>query len=207
MAASYEPRPEDRFSFGLWTLGNSGADAFGGPVRKALSPVQIVHLLAEVGARGVNFHDNDLVPIHATADERRRIVAGSKKALRETGIVVPMATTNLFADPAFREGEVRVSGGGVSTPLWRQIMADVLNVELATVSTTEGAAYGAALLAGMGAGIWRDVGEASRAAVRVTGTAKPQSRDVAEYEKLRGYYCRLYPALKDTFHKLGGEVK
>jgi len=102
--ATYEPTPQDQFSFGLWTVGNIGRDPFGGPVRDALSPVEIVHLLAEVGAWGVNFHDNDLVPIDATPAERDRIVADFKRALSETGLVVPMATTNLFTDPAFKDG-------------------------------------------------------------------------------------------------------
>lgn len=100
----YIPKPEHKFTFGLWTVGNVGRDPFGEPVRRAQSPVQLVHLLAEVGAWGVNFHDNDLVPIDATAAERDQIVANFKKALKETGIVVPMATTNLFSDPAFRDG-------------------------------------------------------------------------------------------------------
>ncbi len=100
----FTPSAADKFSFGLWTVGNVGRDPFGEPVRAPISPVEIVHLLAEVGAWGVNFHDNDLVPIDATAQERDRIVADFKKALNETGVIVPMATTNLFTDPAFRDG-------------------------------------------------------------------------------------------------------
>lgn len=100
----YTPKPEHKFTFGLWTVGSVGRDPFGEPVRDVLSPVEIVHLLAEVGAWGVNFHDNDLVPITATAAERDQIVGDFKKALDETGLVVPMATTNLFTDPAFRDG-------------------------------------------------------------------------------------------------------
>jgi xylose isomerase len=100
----YEPTPQDKFTFGLWTVGNVGRDPFGEPVRTALSPVDIVHLLADVGAWGVNFHDNDLVPIDATAAGRDQIVRDFKKALGETGVVVPMATTNLFSDPTFRDG-------------------------------------------------------------------------------------------------------
>jgi xylose isomerase len=100
----YTPKPEHKFTFGLWTVGNRGRDPFGEPVRNALSPVEIVHLLAEVGAYGVNFHDNDLVPIDATPAERDQIVRDFKKALADTGIVVPMATTNLFGDPAFKDG-------------------------------------------------------------------------------------------------------
>jgi xylose isomerase len=100
----YEPKPEHKFTFGLWTVGSVGRDPFGEPVRPPLSPVELVHLLAEVGAYGVNFHDNDLVPIDATPAERDKIVADFKQALAETGLVVPMATTNLFGDPAFKDG-------------------------------------------------------------------------------------------------------
>ncbi|RME13395.1 MAG: xylose isomerase [Ardenticatenia bacterium] len=100
----YTPKPEHKFSFGLWTVGNVGRDPFGHPVRPALSPVDIVYLLADVGAWGVNFHDNDLVPIDATPAERNQIVREFRRALDETGLVVPMATTNLFSDPAFKDG-------------------------------------------------------------------------------------------------------
>jgi xylose isomerase len=101
---AYEPRPEHRFSFGLWTVGNVGADPFGSAVRDRLTPVQLVELLADVGAWGVNLHDNDLVPIDASAHERDQIVSDFQKALDATGVIVPMATTNLFADPIFRDG-------------------------------------------------------------------------------------------------------
>src|SRR5690606_29847143 len=104
MPEQFEPRPEHKFTFGLWTVGNIGRDPFGGPVREPLSPVDLVHLLADVGAYGVNFHDNDLVPIDATPAERDQIVRDFRQALDETGLVVPMATTNLFGDPAFKDG-------------------------------------------------------------------------------------------------------
>lgn len=100
----FTPKPEHKFTFGLWTVGNIGRDPFGDPTRPEKSPVELVHLLAEVGAYGVNFHDNDLVPINATPAERDQIVADFKKALDETGLKVPMATTNLFGDPAFKDG-------------------------------------------------------------------------------------------------------
>ncbi|MCB0173407.1 MAG: xylose isomerase [Anaerolineae bacterium] len=100
----YDPKPEHKFTFGLWTVGNIGRDPFGEAVRAPLSPASIVYMLAELGAWGVNFHDNDLVPIDATPAERDKIVADFKKALDDTGLVVPMATTNLFADPVFRDG-------------------------------------------------------------------------------------------------------
>jgi xylose isomerase len=104
MSDSFQPKPEHRFTFGLWTVGSLGRDPFGEPVRAPLSPVELVHLLAEVGAYGVNFHDNDLVPIDATPAERDRIVSDFRAALEDTGIVVPMATTNLFSDPVFKDG-------------------------------------------------------------------------------------------------------
>ena len=100
----YDPKPEHQFTFGLWTVGSMGRDPFGEPVRAKMSPVELVHLLAEVGAYGVNFHDNDLVPIDATPAERNQIVKDFKQALAETGLIVPMATTNLFTDPAFKDG-------------------------------------------------------------------------------------------------------
>ncbi len=100
----YEPKSEHKFTFGLWTVGNAGADPFGRATRTPLNSVEIVHLLAEVGAYGVNLHDNDLVPIDATAAERDQIVRDFKQALADTGLVVPMATTDLFRDPAFKDG-------------------------------------------------------------------------------------------------------
>jgi xylose isomerase len=102
--SDYTPKPEHKFTFGLWTVGSIGRDPFGGPVREAKSPVELVHLLAEVGAYGVNFHDNDLVPIDATPAERDQIVRDFKAALAGTGLCVPMATTNLFNDPIFKDG-------------------------------------------------------------------------------------------------------
>ncbi|MEZ4868397.1 MAG: xylose isomerase [Caldilineaceae bacterium] len=102
--STYQPQPENKFTFGLWTIANPGRDPFGDAVRTSLSPVEIVHLLADAGAWGVNFHDNDLVPIDATAAQQDKIVSDFKRALSDTGIVVPMATTNLFYDPIFRDG-------------------------------------------------------------------------------------------------------
>jgi xylose isomerase len=104
MTDQFDARPEDRFTFGLWTVGNPGADPFGSRVRETISPVRIVQKLAELGAHGVNLHDNDLVPFGASAQERDRIVAEFKKALSDTGMKVPMATTNLFSHPIFKDG-------------------------------------------------------------------------------------------------------
>lgn len=100
----YTPTPEDKFTFGLWTVGNPGADPFGAPVREKLTPVQLVELLGEVGAYGVNFHDNDLVPIDSSPAERDSIVSEFKHACSANGIKVPMATVNLFFEPIFRDG-------------------------------------------------------------------------------------------------------
>jgi xylose isomerase len=100
----YTPKPEDKFTFGLWTVGNRGRDPFGDATRPTVSPVTIVRELSKLGAYGVNLHDNDLIPIDATTTERDRIVSEFKQALADHGMKVPMATTNLFYDPAFKDG-------------------------------------------------------------------------------------------------------
>ena len=100
----YTPTPADRFTFGLWTVGNVGRDPFGEPTRAALGAPSIVRKLAELGAYGINLHDNDLVPITASAAERDRLVRDFQQALSDHGLVVPMATTNLFSDPVFKDG-------------------------------------------------------------------------------------------------------
>ena len=104
MTDQFQPKPADKFSFGLWTVGNRGRDPFGDFVRETIPPTKIVEMLAEVGAWGVNLHDNDLVPIDATPAERDRIVKEFKKACKDNGIVVPMATVSLFFHPVFRDG-------------------------------------------------------------------------------------------------------
>jgi xylose isomerase len=100
----FTPKPEHKFTFGLWTVGSIGRDPFGGPVREPRSPADLVYLLGEVGAYGVNFHDNDLIPIDATPSETEQIKRDFRKALADTGLKVPMATTNLFGDPIFKDG-------------------------------------------------------------------------------------------------------
>ena len=95
MPDQFTPRPEHKFSFGLWTVGNRGRDPFGDAVRPVLPPADAVALLAEVGAWGVNLHDNDLVPIDATPSERDRIVKDFQSACRRHGIVVPMELGHL----------------------------------------------------------------------------------------------------------------
>ncbi len=104
MSDSYSPRPEHKFSFGLWTVGNRGRDPFGDVVRPTLAPNDAVAMLGEIGAWGVNLHDNDLVPIDASPSDRDRIVREFKSACERHHIVVPMATVNLFYDAVFRDG-------------------------------------------------------------------------------------------------------
>lgn len=100
----YEPRPEHKFTFGLWTVGNIGRDPFGEAVRERLEPDYVVYRLAELGAYGVNLHDEDLIPRGTPPTEREAILRRFKKALQETGLKVPMVTANLFSDPAFKDG-------------------------------------------------------------------------------------------------------
>ncbi len=102
--SDYSPQKSDKFTFGLWTVGNRGRDPFGDAVRDAMPPPYAVEKLAKLGAHGVNLHDNDLVPIDATAAERDSIVKEFKQALADNDMKVPMATTNLFFDPIFKDG-------------------------------------------------------------------------------------------------------
>ena len=102
--SDYNPKPEHKFTFGLWTVGSAGRDPFGGPVRDPKTPAELVYLLGEVGAYGVNYHDNDFIPIDATPAQTAAIKRDFRKALDDTGLVVPMATTNLAFDPIFKDG-------------------------------------------------------------------------------------------------------
>jgi xylose isomerase len=104
MSDRYTPTPENRFVFGLWTVGNPGRDTWGGATRPAIAPDEIVRRLGDLGAYGVCFHDNDLIPFDATAHEREQILSRFRQALDETGLVVSMATTNLAYHPAFKDG-------------------------------------------------------------------------------------------------------
>jgi xylose isomerase len=102
---AFTPTPADKFTFGLWTVGNPGRDPFGEAVRPRLTPAEIVDLLGEAGGvHGVNFHDNDLIPIDATEAEAAEIKKDFRASLRRNKIKVPMATTNLFSDPVFKDG-------------------------------------------------------------------------------------------------------
>ena len=127
----FDPTPDDRFTFGLWTVGNVGRDPFGEAVRPALAPSRIVERLAACGAWGVNLHDNDLVPFGASAAQRERIVAEFKAALAEHGLCVPMATTNLFSHPIFKDGAFSSNDPKVRAFALRKTMDGIdLGVEL-----------------------------------------------------------------------------
>jgi xylose isomerase len=104
MADAFAPDKKKKFTFGLWTVGNPGRDPFGMPTREPLDVRQITDVLGEVGAYGVNFHDNDLIPIDATESQAEEIKKSFRKGLKDNGLVVPMATTNLFGDPVFKDG-------------------------------------------------------------------------------------------------------
>jgi xylose isomerase len=104
MTDAFDPVPADRFTFGLWTVGNRGRDPFGHETRPSLDPVDSVRHLADLGAYGVNFHDDDLVPPGSSASEREAISKRFRRALDDTGMKVPMATTNLFSNPVFKDG-------------------------------------------------------------------------------------------------------
>ncbi|TMR89776.1 xylose isomerase [Nonomuraea basaltis] len=118
----YEPTPDDRFTFGLWTVGWQARDPFGDATRAPLDPVESVHRLAELGAHGVTFHDDDLL---AVEPDRDRAIAAFRKALAETGLKVPMATTNLFTHPVFRDGAFTSNDRDVRRYALRKVMRNL----------------------------------------------------------------------------------
>ncbi|MBU2669549.1 xylose isomerase [Actinoplanes bogorensis] len=122
---SVQPTREDKFSFGLWTIGWQAQDAFGSATRPVLDPVEAVHKLAELGAYGLTFHDDDLVPFGSDAQTRDGIVAGFKKALDETGIVIPMVTTNTFSHPVFKDGAFTSNDRSVRRYALRKVLRQV----------------------------------------------------------------------------------
>ncbi len=129
--ANFTPQKSDRFTFGLWTFGNPGRDPFGGETRVPPTPVEGVRKLGELGAYGVNLHDNDLVPFGSSAAERDRIVKEFKQALSDSGLVVPMATTNLFSHPVFKDGAFTSNDPKVRAFALQKTMAAIdLGVEL-----------------------------------------------------------------------------
>ncbi len=129
--SAYEPRPEHRFTFGLWTVGNVGRDPFGDPTRAEVDPVDSVQMLGQLGAWGVNLHDNDLVPFDATPAERDRIVARFRAAVDAAGMCVPMTTTNLFTHPIFKDGAFTANDPAVRRFALRKTMRAIdLGAEL-----------------------------------------------------------------------------
>ncbi len=158
MSDDLRPQPSDHFTFGLWTVGNPGRDPFGHETRAPLDPVESVHRLAELGAYGVNFHDDDLVPPGSTVAERDAIVARFRAALDETGLVVPMATTNLFSRPVFKEGAFTANDPAVRRlAVAKALDAIDLGVELgATVFVLWGGREGCEVDAGKDIGLALD---------------------------------------------------
>jgi xylose isomerase len=121
----YTPRPEHRFSFGLWTVGWQGVDPFGVATREPMDPAYAVEKLAELGAYGVSFHDDDVIPFGADDTDRAGRIASFRKALDKTGLVVPMATTNLFTHPVFREGALTANDRDVRRFALRKILRNL----------------------------------------------------------------------------------
>ncbi|MFD7921032.1 xylose isomerase [Streptomyces sp. NPDC059740] len=128
---NYQPVPEDKFSFGLWTVGWQGRDPFGDATRAVLDPVEAVNKLAELGAWGITFHDDDLIPFGSSETEREAVLKRFRQALDATGMTVPMATTNLFTHPVFKDGGFTSNDRAVRRYALRKVIRNVdLAVEL-----------------------------------------------------------------------------
>jgi xylose isomerase len=123
-----KPTAQDKFSFGLWTIGWQAQDQFGGPTRKPLDTVEAIHKLAELGAYGLTFHDDDLFAFDSTDAQRRHEIDRTKQALAETGVIVPMITTNLFSHPVFKDGGFTSNDRGVRRFALRKV---IRNIDLA----------------------------------------------------------------------------
>ncbi|MDG9700968.1 xylose isomerase [Streptomyces sp. DH37] len=147
---SYEPAPEHKFTFGLWTVGWQGRDPFGDATRPALDPVESVRKLSELGAYGITFHDDDLIPFGSSDAEREGIVKRFRQALDATGMKVPMATTNLFTHPVFKDGAFTANDRDVRRYALRKTIRNIdLAAELGATTYVawggrEGAESGAA---------------------------------------------------------------
>ncbi len=145
-----QPTRDDKFSFGLWTVGWQARDPFGDATRAALDPVEAVHKLSELGAYGITFHDDDLIPFGSDAQARDAAIARFRKALDETGMVVPMVTTNLFTHPVFKDGGFTSNDRGVRRYALRKVLRNMdLAAELGARTFVlwggrEGAEYDAA---------------------------------------------------------------
>ncbi|WP_433609846.1 xylose isomerase [Dactylosporangium sp. CA-139114] len=125
MSDPYAPTPADRFSFGLWTVGWQAQDVFGSASRPALDPVETVHRLAELGAYGVSFHDDDLIPFGSDGAARDKIVARFREGLDATGLVVSMATTNLFGHPIFKDGAFTANDRAVRRYALQKVLRNI----------------------------------------------------------------------------------
>ena len=119
------PSRDHKFSFGLWTVGWQARDPFGDPTRAALDPVESVHRLAGLGAWGVTFHDDDLVPFGSDGQTRQELLKRFRTALDETGLVVPMVTTNLFTHPVFKDGGLTSNDRRVRRYALRKVMRNI----------------------------------------------------------------------------------
>jgi xylose isomerase len=124
-AKKQQKQPVDKFTFGLWTVGWQARDPFGDATRRALDPVEIVENLAKLGAYGVTFHDDDLIPFGSDDKARRKHVDRFKKALAATGMKVPMATTNLFTHPVFKDGAFTSNDRDVRRFALRKVMRNL----------------------------------------------------------------------------------
>jgi xylose isomerase len=120
-----QPVREDKFTFGLWTVGWQARDPFGDATRAPLDPVESVHKLSELGAYGVTFHDDDLIPFGSDDNERGRLIERFKKALAETGMQVPMMTTNLFTHPVFKDGGFTSNDRSIRRFAMRKVMRNL----------------------------------------------------------------------------------
>jgi len=120
-----QPTRDDKFTFGLWTVGWQARDPFGDATRPALDPVESVHRLAELGAYGVTFHDDDLIPFGSDEGAREQHIKRFRAALEETGLVVPMATTNLFTHPVFKEGGLTNNDRDIRRYALRKVMRNM----------------------------------------------------------------------------------
>jgi xylose isomerase len=125
VTVSVQPTRADKFSFGLWTVGWQARDPFGDATRPELDPVEAVHKLSELGAYGLTFHDDDLVPFGSDAPKRDATIARFRKALEETGMVVPMITTNLFTHPVFKDGGFTSNDRSVRRYALRKVLRNV----------------------------------------------------------------------------------
>jgi xylose isomerase len=159
------PQPEHHFTFGLWTVGNPGRDPFGHEVRPPLDPVTSVHRLADLGAYGVSFHDDDLVPYGSSSSDRKAILTRFGEALDATGLQVPMTTTNLFSRPIFKEGAFTANDPAVRR----------FAIKKTCESIDLGAEFGAETFVMWGGreGVEAEAAKDPRHATPSTGTGKP----------------------------------